>query len=141
MARYILSLALVCLLSNAAHAAPLPEAPTSQPVFHAVDWTLAAYVVATHAGDYLSTEQGVREPARFREEQLPQALVHSHLGLAAYEAGTATLEVLAYWEMIRHGHRRMPARVVQAVNVGYTARVVAGNYEIDWSYPAPLQRA
>jgi hypothetical protein len=149
--RRLVMLALLCLTGVAARCEPLPSAPvpvhtaahalpsaptpvTHQHVFTATDWALSVGVFATHAADYLSTEQGVREPSRFREANLPQALVHSHVGLAAYEFASAGLEVWGAYELTKMGHRRM-ARVVQAVNIGYTAKTVTRNYEIDWSAP------
>lgn len=102
--------------------------------FTKVDWAAASAVYATHTADYLSTEQGVREPQRFKEANLPQALVRSHAGLAAYEFGMASLEVYAQYELSRHGHRTL-ARIAQSMNVSFTAGVVAHNYELDWHTP------
>jgi hypothetical protein len=115
----------------------LPIAPPSSSVFHKTDWTISAALFVAHLGDYTSTEQGVRQP-RFRESVLPQALVHSHAGLAAYEFGTASLEVLCQYELTKHGHRRM-ARIAQIANIDFTTRTVAHNYEVEWRTILPAR--
>jgi hypothetical protein len=114
-------------------AAPVPVA-ARQSVFTATDWSISAGVFLTHAGDYLSTEQGLREPTRFRETVLPSGLAHSHFGLAAYEASTAALEIYGAYLLTKHGHRRL-ARVIQGANISLTARTVASNYQLDWTAP------
>jgi hypothetical protein len=109
----------------------LPEAPTqagrNQHVFGVVDWSLAGSVVATHLIDFTSTETCISTKV-CREVILPNALVHSKPAFMAYELGTASLEILAQYELSRHGHRRI-ARFVQAVNIGLTTRTVERNYQ------------
>ena len=122
---------LLCLTLRAHAASSLPEAPKPHAVFSKIDWALSAGVFAAHAGDYLSTEQGMREPNRFRESNLSQSLAYSHVGLATYEFATAGLEVFGAYELCKLGHPRI-GRIVQAVNIGYTSKVVARNYQIDW---------
>lgn len=143
----LLAFALVFLcLTAGAHAAPLPEAPSisssqqftvitqrPRPVFTATDWSISAALMATHVGDYLSTEACIHG-VRCREVVLPQALVHRNGLFAAYEFGTASLETLAQWELSKHGHRRL-LRAAQLINVGMTARTVADNYQLCWRTP------
>ena len=133
MARYILAI-LLFISPIAARASELPMVPTAQHVFRTADWTISAALVSTHVGDYLSTEQALRVPARAHEAVLPESLVRSHVGLAAYEAGTASLEILAYREMLKRHHRRL-AMLAQSVNIGLTARTVDHNYELNWLTP------
>jgi hypothetical protein len=137
MKHFVLATALVFSVLNA-HAAssPLPEGPKPHAVFTKTDWALSAGIFATRAADYLSTMQGVREPARFREASLPQVLVHNHIGFASYEFASASLEVLGAYELSKMGHKRI-ARVVLAVNVGYIAKCAANNYELDWHSSSP----
>jgi hypothetical protein len=124
---------LLCLTLRAHAASSLPEAPKPHAVFSKIDWALAAGVYGTHLTDYLSTEQCIHG-TRCREVVLPQALVHRDGLFAAYEFGTASLEVLGQYEMTKLGHPRL-ARIIQAVNISYTARVVANNYELSWHTP------
>lgn len=139
LSHFVLLSAIVLSLGLVGHAEPssnsLPSAPIAQakpaPVFHRLDYAESSVLVISHLADYLSTEQGVREPLRFHEHELPQALVHSHVGLALYEAGTAGLEIFGAYELNKHGHHRI-ARALQAANIGFTARTVANNFALDW---------
>ena len=133
MARIIVAV-LMLLCTIAAHASELPMAPTAQHVFRTADWTISAALVSTHVGDYLSTEQALRVPTRAHEAVLPEVLVRSHVGLAVYEFTTAGLEILAAYEVSKHGHRRL-AMLAQSVNIGLTARTVDHNYELNWLTP------
>jgi hypothetical protein len=111
----------------------LPNAPikatavSRQHVFGVVDWSLAGSVVATHLIDFTSTETCISTLV-CHEAILPNALVHSKPAFMAYELGTASLEILAQYELSRHGHRTI-ARIAQAVNISLTARTVEHNYQ------------
>ena len=94
-----------------------------------LDLTLAGGVLGSHALDYTSTLECTRRPW-CQEAELPNALVHNHAGFAAYEAGTASLEILFQYELTKHGHRKA-ARVFQSINVGGTLAVVGHNYVLD----------
>ena len=81
-----------------------------------VDGSLYSGVIATHAGDWASTEQCLRnsqrqEKAGFaglcQEALLPTALVDSKAGLGAYEAATAGLEIYSQYVLTKHRHRRL----------------------------------
>ena len=111
----------------------LPEAPVQATainhphVFGVVDWSLAGSVVATHLIDFTSTETWISTKV-CREAIPPNALVHLKPAFMAYELGTASLEILAQYELSRHGHRRV-ARLAQAANISLTARTVERNYQ------------
>jgi hypothetical protein len=101
-----------------------------------VDYSLYGGVLATHAADWASTEQCLRtsqeqEKEGFaglcREALLPAALVESKVGLGAYEATTAGLEIYSQYLLTKRHHGRM-ARIAQLANIGGTAYVVAHNY-------------
>lgn len=98
-----------------------------------VDLGLSVGVFATHAGDYLSTEQFLHN-GRAKEVVLPRLLVHRDGLLAGYEFTTATVEVFSAYELAKHGHPKL-ARTMQAINIGFTARTVADNYESSWRTP------
>jgi hypothetical protein len=126
---------LLCLTLRAhAESSPLPEAPKPRPVFTAVDWSLSAALFATHVGDYLSTEQCVHHVDRCHEAELPNALVRRDGLFAVYEFSTATAEAYGAYKLAKMGHPRL-ARWVQLVNVGYTSKIVAHNYELSWHTP------
>jgi hypothetical protein len=102
-----------------------------------VDWSLAGSVYASHAGDWTSTEECIRRPYyQCHEAQLPNALVHNKVGFAAYEFGTASLEVYGQYWLTKHGHRTV-ARIAQTVNVGVTVGVDAHNYVLA-TRPSPV---
>jgi hypothetical protein len=101
-----------------------------------IDYSLYGGVIAAHAADWATTEQCLRtsqeqEAAGFvgrcHEGLLPTALVESKVGLAAYEATTAGLEIYSQYLLTRHHHGRI-AHIAQLANVGATAYVVAHNY-------------
>jgi len=127
------------LLSANAHALEsLPAAPTpvavTQPVFHAMDWTLAGALYTSHAADYMSTEKCVHDPVRCDEKVLPQALVHRNGAFGVYEFATASLEVYGAYRLAKMGHPRL-ARIAQSINVGLTTRTVADNYVLAFHTP------
>jgi hypothetical protein len=118
----------------------LPETPQRPPLlFERNPWveeSLYVGVIATHAGDWASTEQCLRvtdeqERAGFvgrcHEVVLPAALVGSKVGLGAYEAFTAGAEIYLQYLLTEHHHRGM-ARIAQFANIGGTAYTVAHNY-------------
>jgi hypothetical protein len=101
-----------------------------------IEYSLYSGLIATHAADWASTEQCLRtsqeqEKAGFvglcHEGFLPNALAESKVGLGAYEAATAGLEVYSQYLLTKHHHRCF-ARIAQLVNIGGTAYVVAHNY-------------
>jgi hypothetical protein len=101
-----------------------------------IDYSLYSGLIATHAADWASTEQCLRtsqeqEKAGFvglcHEGFLPNALAESKVGLGAYEAATAGLEIYSQYLLTKHHHRSF-ARIAQLVNIGSTAYVVAHNY-------------
>jgi hypothetical protein len=123
------------LLVGIAHAEPsLPSAPAS---IHGVklgliDWSLAGSVLVSRALDWTSTEECLRRPyQQCHEGELPNALVHSKTGFAAFEFTTSALSVFCEYEMTKHGHRRL-ARIGQAIDSGVVAHTVERNYRILW---------
>ena len=89
----------------AARNRPLPKKRTSW-----IDNSLFGGLIATHAADWASTEQCLRtsqeqEKAGFvglcHEGLLPTALVESKVGLGAYEATTAGLEVYSQYVLTK----------------------------------------
>jgi len=155
MKRSLVVLAALALFlsTSAGFAADLPESPgmglvqpslslTAQnrpPLQKRISWidySLYAGVIATHAADWATTEQCLRtsreqEAAGFvgrcHEGLLPTALVESKVGLGAYEATTAGLEIYSQYLLTKHHHGRI-ARLAQLANIGGTAYVVAHNY-------------
>lgn len=110
---------------------PLPQKRISW-----IDYSLYSGVLATHAADWASTEQCLRtsqeqEKAGFvgrcHEGLLPTGLAESKVGLGAYEATTAALEIYSQYVLTRHHHRRI-ARIAQLANIGSTLYVVVHNY-------------
>ncbi len=118
-----------------AHAEPgLPDAPA--PIHGAklglTDWSLAGSVLVNRALDWISTEECLRRPyQRCHEGELPNALVQSKTGFAAFEFSTSVLSVFCAYEMTKHGHRRL-ARIGQAIDSGLVAGTVERNYRILW---------
>ena len=101
-----------------------------------IEYSLYSGLIATHAADWASTEQCLRtsqeqKKAGFvglcHEGVLPNALAASKVGLGAYEAATAGLEVYSQYLLTKHHHGRI-ARLAQLANIGSTAYVVAHNY-------------
>jgi hypothetical protein len=110
---------------------PLPQKRISW-----IDYSLYGGVIATHAADWASTEQCLRtsqEQERAglvglcHEGLLPTVLAESKVGLGAYEATTAGLEVYSQYFLKKHRHQRV-ARIAQLANIGVTAYVVTHNY-------------
>jgi hypothetical protein len=143
----------LALSTSTGFAEELPESPrvgSAQPSVQAVvrnrplqkkriSWienSLYGGVIATHAADWASTQQCLRtsqeqEKAGFvglcHEGLLPTALVESKVGLGAYEATTAGLEVYSQYVLTKHHHGRI-ARISQLANIAGTAYVVVHNY-------------
>ncbi len=111
---------------------PLPQKRISW-----FDYSLYSAVFATHAADWATTQQCLRtsreqEQAGFvgrcHEGLLPTGLAESKVGLGAYEATTAGLEIYLQYVLTKHHHGRI-ARIAQLANIGSTAYVVAHNYQ------------
>jgi hypothetical protein len=129
-----LAMLAVCLLfSLMAHAeSSLPSAPTPAPVPHfgAVDYSLAASIVAARVLDFTSTEECLRRPAtQCHEVELPQSLVHNKAAFAAFEVGTGSLSLFEQYELTKHGHRKL-ARAIQGANAAFMGFVVSHNYRL-----------
>lgn len=129
------TLAVVLSCASVAYGSDLPEAPEP---FHGEVMTptsllLAGSVVASRALDWASTEECLRR-AWCHEGELPNALVHSKPGLAAFEASMTALGIFAQHEMEKHGHRKM-AIVGQVVSSSMILGQDAYNYYVDKSYP------
>jgi hypothetical protein len=101
-----------------------------------IEYSLYSSLIAAHVGDWASTEQCLRtsqeqEKAGFvglcHEGVLPNALAESKVGLGAYEAATAGVEIYSQYLLTKHHHGRI-ARIAQLANIGCTAYVVAHNY-------------
>jgi hypothetical protein len=141
------------LATSAGFAADLPESPAMglvQPTMSLtpeyrpplqkrilwIDYSLYSGVIATHAADWATTEQCLRTSqeqvqagfvGRCHEGLLPTSLAESKVGLGAYEATTAGVEIYAQYLLTKHHHGRI-ARIAQLANIGGTAYVVAHNY-------------
>jgi hypothetical protein len=135
IARLSFTLALVLSCAGVAHGADLPEAPAP---FHGVvitptSFLLAGGVVASRALDWASTEECLRR-SWCHEGELPNALVHSKPGLAAFEVSMAGLSIFAQHEIAKHGHRKL-AIMGQVVSSSLMLGQDAYNYYVDKSYP------
>jgi hypothetical protein len=129
------TLAVVLSCTSVAYGSDLPEAPAP---FHGVVITrtsllLAGGLVASRALDWASTEECLRR-SWCHEGELPNALVHSKPGLAAFEASMAALGIYAQHEIGKHGHRRL-AIMGQVVSSSLILGQDAYNYYVDKSYP------
>lgn len=102
-----------------------------------IDYSLFAGVIATHAGDWITSERCLSTSQKQEKEGLvgvcheallPTALVESKGGMAAYEAATAGLEIYAQYLLTKRHHGRI-ARIAQLANIGGTAYVVVHNYQ------------
>jgi hypothetical protein len=99
-------------------------------VFHATDYALAAGVFVARAGDWASTEECLRRPyAQCHEVELPNALVHSKAGFAAFSFGVSAASFVFQYELTKHGHRTI-ARVFTAAHIGMTSATVIHNYQL-----------
>jgi hypothetical protein len=109
------------LLSLAPHARaestslPSAPAPVPQHVFSAFDYGLVGGLVAGRSLDWVTTTDCLRHPA-CKEEILPSGLAHSRVGLATFELGAASVEILSMYELRKHGYRRL-ARTLGVVDV------------------------
>jgi hypothetical protein len=110
--------------------------PVPQKRISWIEYSLYSSLIATHAADWASTQQCLRtsqeqEKAGFvgvcHEGLLPTALAESKVGLGAYEATTAGLEVYSQYMLAKHHHGGI-ARIAQLANIAGTAYVVAHNY-------------
>jgi hypothetical protein len=129
------TLAVVLSCAGVAHGSDLPEAPET---FHVQLMTrtnllLAGGLVASRALDWASTEECLRR-SWCHEGELPNALVHSKPGLAAYEASISALSIFAQHEIGKHGHRKI-AFIGQVVASSLILGQDAYNYYVDKSYP------
>jgi hypothetical protein len=99
-------------------------------VFHAADYALAAGVFVARAGDWASTEECLRRPyAQCHEVELPNALVHSKAGFAAFSFGVSAASFVFQYELTKHGHRTI-ARVFTAAHIGMASATVIHNYQL-----------
>jgi len=140
IARYLahlpsFALAVVLSCANVAYGSDLPEAPEP---FHGVvvsrtSLLLAGGVVASRALDWASTEECLRR-SWCHEGELPNALVRSKPGLAAFEASMSALGIFAQHEIGKHGHRKL-AIIGQVVSSTVILGQDAYNYYVDKSYP------
>jgi hypothetical protein len=129
------ALAMVLSFAGVAYGSDLPEAPE---VFHGVAMTptsllLAGGVVTSRALDWASTEECLRR-SWCHEGELPNALVRSKPGLAAFEVSMAALGIFAQHEIGKHGHRKL-AIMGQVVSSSVILGQDAYNYYVDKSYP------
>ena len=129
------TLAVVLSCASVAYGADLPEAPEP---FHGELMTptsllLAGSLVASRALDWASTEECLRR-SWCHEGELPNALVHSKPGLAAFEASVSALSIFAQHEIGKHGHRKL-AFMGQVVASSLILGQDAYNYYVDKSYP------
>jgi hypothetical protein len=105
-------------------------AATTPHVFHATDYALAAGVFVARAGDWASTEECLRRPyAQCHEVELPNALVHSKAGFAAFSFGVSAASFVFQYELTKHGHRTI-ARVFTAAHIGMASATVIHNYQL-----------
>lgn len=94
----------------------------------AYDWSLLGAATGLRFLDYKTTVQFTKDPANFREVELPEALVHNRPALGAFEASTVAANYFVYRALVEHGHRRM-ARLGQYLYVGAMAGTVGWNYD------------
>jgi hypothetical protein len=127
----VLALALLC--TAFAYGSDLPETPKPKPVMTKTSLLLAGSLVASRALDWATTEECLRRPW-CHEGELPNILVHSKAGLAAFEASTSGLSIFAQYEMAKHGHKNL-ASMGQFVSVSMIFAQDAHNYSIVKSYP------
>jgi hypothetical protein len=93
------------------------------------DWMLIGAAAPLRFFDYRSTVKATADPSRFREAELPQALVDNHAEFAAFEAGTVVANYYVYRLLVRHRHRSV-ARLGQAINLGALSWTVEHNYRL-----------
>ena len=131
--RNVLAVVLSC--ASVAYGSDLPEAPEPlhSEVMTRTSFLLAGGLVASRALDWASTQECLRR-SWCHEGELPNALVHSKPGLAAFEASMSALGIFAQHEMGKHGHRKL-AIVGQVVCSSMILGQDAYNYYVDKSYP------
>jgi hypothetical protein len=134
------TLAVVLSCASAAHGSDLPEAPESfhpelfrSQVMTPSNLLLAGGLVASRALDWASTEECLRR-SWCHEGELPNALVRSKPGLAAFEVSVSALSIFAQHEIGKHGHRKV-AFMGQVVASSLIVGQDAYNYYVDKSYP------
>ena len=128
-------LAVVLFCAGVAYGSDLPEAPEplhSEVMTH-TSFLLAGGLVAARALDWASTEECLRR-SWCHEGELPNALVRSKPGLAAFEASMSALGIFAQHEIGKHGHRKL-AIMGQVVSSTVILGQDAYNYYVDKSYP------
>ena len=126
---------MVLFCASVAYGSDLPEAPEPlhSEVMTRTSFLLAGGLVASRALDWASTQECLRR-SWCHEGELPNALVHSKPGLAAYEASMSALGIFAQHEMGKHGHRKL-AIVGQVICSSMILGQDAYNYYVDKSYP------
>jgi hypothetical protein len=128
-------LAVLFFCAVVAYGSDLPEAPkpVHKQMMTRTGLLLAGALVTARALDWATTEECLRRPW-CHEAELPNALVHSKPALAAFEASTSGLSILAQYEMGKRGHKKL-AIMGQAVSVNMIFAQDAYNYHVDKSYP------
>ncbi len=106
-------------------AAYLSHLPGADRRLSKVDYSLYGGVVAYRTLDYLSTAKCAKD-ALCQERELPRAVIETHGGLAAFEAGMAGLEIGSSVWLHRHGYRKL-ARTMDIVSVSSGGVTVALN--------------
>jgi hypothetical protein len=86
--------------------------PVRQPIMkgeklNAFDWSLLGAVAGLRFLDYRTTVQFTRDPAHFREVELPAKLVDNRPALAAFEASTVVADYFVYRALVVHHHQRV----------------------------------
>ena len=104
------AVALALLCTAFAYGSDLPETPKPKPVMTKTSLLVAGSLVASRALDWATTEECLRRPW-CHEGELPNILVHSKAGLAAFEASTSGLSIFAQYEMAKHGHKNLASMV------------------------------
>lgn len=112
-----------------------PQPPQTRPRLHVLDWSMIGAAATLRVLDYTSTEEALAHPQYYHEAILPQALVKSKPGFAAFQAGTVALNYGAYRLLVRHNLRSL-ARASQYLYVGIMAGQVAHNYQLLGEMPA-----
>jgi hypothetical protein len=128
-------LAILLFSAVVAYGSDVPDAPkpVHKQLMTRTSLLLAGSLVTARALDWATTEECLRRPW-CHEAELPNALVHSKAVLAAFEASTSGLSILAQYEMGKRGHKKL-AIMGQAISVNMIFAQDAYNYHVDKSYP------
>jgi hypothetical protein len=128
-------LAVVLFYASVAYGSDLPEAPKPLHIemMSRTSFLLAGGLVASRALDWASTQECLRR-SWCHEGELPNALVHSKPGLAAFEVSMSALGIFAQHEVAKHGHKKL-AIVGEIVSSSMILGQDAYNYYVDKSYP------